>query len=153
MLLHPKLRRAVYMRKPHSHGLWPRWSPLSHCSGLHLESTIKMKGSQAHAHTNWIPGFGSFLIMGFPNRGGVESAGSKEISSPRTCPPDINLSKDRTTNGLILYALPAAKEALHFFLFFFPSNCFSVVSFLIVTLSHIQVGEAISLYGLRILWF
>lgn len=106
-----------------------------------------------HTSTNCIPGFWPIPIMGFPTRGGVESAGSRETPSPCTCSPDTNLSGDRPTCGLIPYASPAAKEALHFPLFFLPSNCSSLLSFLIVTISHFQVGEAISLYGLRTLLF
>lgn len=151
MLLHPEFRRAACLRKPHSLWPWSRWSPLSHCSGLHLESASKIKVAK-QTPTTWITRFWSIQIISFPARGAVESVGSRKIFSPRHCPPDPNLARDKPTSSLTLYVLPAAK-VLHFSLFVIPFHCTFHLYFLTGTLSHLQLGEVIFLYRLRILWF
>lgn len=77
--------------------------------------------------------------MTFPHRGRVESVGSGDIFSPWQCPPDANLSREKPTSSLILYALPVAKEVLHVSLVSLPSHCRSLLFFLTVIPSHLQV--------------
>ena len=115
---------------------------------LYLESAIKIKGSQADTYklSHWI------LIH---SNNGSSSQRWSEVwrEMENILASDTNPLRDKPASSLILYALPAAKEVLHFSLFSQPSKCSSLLSFLTVTLSHLLEGELILLYRLRILCF
>lgn len=114
---------------------------------LYLESAIKIKGSQADTYklSHWI------LLIHSNN--GPSSQRWSEVwrEMENILASDTNPSRDKPASSLILYALPAAKEVIHFSLFSQPSKCSSLLSFLTVTLSHLLEGELILFYGLRIL--
>lgn len=104
-----------------------------------LQSKWKMA---KHTATDWVLGFWSILIMVFPPAAGWSLQGAGKCSARG---PALQTPTFQDTDLFVVYAPPA----LHFSLFILPSNCSSLLSFLTVTLSHLQAGETMSLYRLR----